>query len=618
MAEVKYVEMKLKSDRLGRRASLRDYTMDLRTGKSVVNEDKKVSKPIGKNDTVRVIYPAELSEDGKWVRAMNADGQCGYIRASRVDLGAANFNAGKAQGLKAPYQTFLSTEHRIVYEAKNGSTAYPKDKVIAAQKEVDTYNQRAALGKQILDGYNDYVEFYNQFHPDEPKPTADPENDRPLDKEIAEYAEVQNIHGALNAYNEYKIQLRMKTEQQTLKDANMACEIDFETGRLQLSLGPTEVKGMTKTLCQSDKNPYKPITARPPVYSACRDAQEDLDNFYYGNRFLAEQLSLERLQFKEKADAAVTQDGFDMPLNLKDPFHEFERDVQKPDMIANQVKENGGLLIAESHKSPVAKDWITQNMAAMKESGVGVVYIEHMLEGNQQNLIDSFLKSEKGSPMSPALKNLCNMDATRKPFADLLEAARENDMRVVGIGSSLAQADTNQKPHERISTFNERAHEIITNDQINHAEDPNKGYVLLAGHAHVVFHEGLDKTKPLKGLSHMLGARAIEINKTDDGLVPSVVASDQVYVPGKDSLVKVSECEKSLNAAKAPENKAPENKTPENKAPENKAPEEKPHGRQEIPLEKLAEPERKTWVRAEIPKGPRPEKQPLSQRGPHR
>ena len=611
MAEVKYVEMKLKSDRLGRRASLRDYTMDLRTGKSVVNEDKKVSKPIGKNDTVRVIYPAELSEDGKWVRAMNADGQCGYIRASRVDLGAANFNAGKAQGLKAPYVSFISDHHRIAYEAKNGSTEYPKDKVNNAQKEVAAYRQNAALGKQILDGYNDYVEFYNKFHPDDPKPTADPVNGRPLENEILDYAKAQNISGAYNAYSVYRSQLDFIKDQQTLKEANLACEIDFETGRVQTSLGPLEAKAITANLYRVDTNPYKPNTDRPSGYNACRDAQEDLDNFHYGNRFLAEKLSLERLQFKEKADAAVTQDGFDMPLNLKDPFHEFERDVQKPDMIANQVKENGGLLICENHGSPVAKDWITQNMAAMKESGVGVVYIEHMLEGNQQNLIDSFLKSEKGSPMSPALKNFCNNDASRKPFADLLEAARENDMRVVGIGSSLAQTNTSENPHERISTFNERAHEIITNDQFNHVEDPNKGYVLLAGQAHVIFHEGLDKTKPLKGLSHMLGARAIEINKTDDGLVPSVVASDQVFVPGKDSLVKVSEYEKSLNAEKAPENKAPENK----------APEEKPHGRQEIPLEKLAEPdkpERKAWVRAEIPKGPRPEKQPLSQRGPHR
>ena len=243
-----------------------------------------------------------------------------------------------------------------------------------------------------------------------------------------------------------------------------------------------------------------------------------------------------------------------------------------------------------------------------KKDGVGVVYIEHLFEGKQQQVVDQFLKSDKNSPMSPALKQFCKADPKRAGFEALFEAARANDMRLVGIGSSLSQSNTSANPHERISTFNARAHEIVLNDLISHTGDPNKGFALLAGGAHMIFHEGIDKNMPLKGLSQMLGTRAIEIENKDGKLIPKPVDTAAVFVPGT--------AEKEAAAMKIDDYK---------KTLETKAPEANRNGRQEISVKALEnaekpapKPESREWTRGITPSGPRPQRQPLSQRGPQK
>lgn len=605
MENIKYVELKLTHDRLGRRATLRDYSIDLKTGKSTVNEDQKIGKPISKNDTVRVIYPAELSEDGKWVKAMNADGACGFIRASRVDLKPANFNETKAKDLKAPYQTFISEDHRIVYEASNNLRSHSKEKVAAAQKSVATYNSEITAAEQLLHDYNDFVDFYNNVpHRNELKPKADPLNGNPLVDDVINFAKAQDMKEPGRIYGQYQIYLDFQKDQKTLQNQNFTCEIDHKNGRIQTDVSPLEAKDMTTVLYRNDKLKFNNLSDLPPSYASCRNATEDFNNVYYGNRIYAEKATMDRMNYKEKAEAAIIQEGFGMDNSLRTPL----TPTPEADLISRHVKENGGLLVCENHGNRDAKDWITENMATMKQDGVGVIYIEHLFEGKEQQVIDSFLKSEKGSPMDPALKRFCKADPKRAGFEQLFEAARENDMRIVGIGSSLSQSNTGIDPYERISTFNARAHEIVLDDLISHVEDPNKGYVLLAGGAHMLFHEGKDKNMPLKGLSQTLGAQAVNIENKDGKLVPKPVDTAAVFVPSKNGkaseIVKVDDYKKTL---------------------ETKAPEAGHTGRKEISVDKLMaedkptpKPESKGWVRAEMPKGPRPQNQPLSQRGPQK
>ena len=80
-----YVEMPLKYSMFERNARLRDYDFNMETGERTVKEDEKIGQPVGRGESIRIIYPLVESRDGNWVQAMGKDGTCGYIRKSRVD-----------------------------------------------------------------------------------------------------------------------------------------------------------------------------------------------------------------------------------------------------------------------------------------------------------------------------------------------------------------------------------------------------------------------------------------------------------------------------------------------------------------------------------------------------
>ena len=214
--------------------------------------------------------------------------------------------------------------------------------------------------------------------------------------------------------------------------------------------------------------------------------------------------------------APIEQAVQDIKAELAEPYQKLFREHKT---------KHGGFLIGEDHKNPDIRYWIAENVANMKAAGIHTIYMEHFFNGTDQKLITEFLEeADKTKPMNLALEKLCgNFPGTR----DILLAARENDMKVIGLASTYAQADTAIDPYTRVHLFNQHAEDQIAEHQ-NSLEESQRGFVVLAGHGHLAMHEGRDKSRPIQGLAQRFGMHVFEINSDKQ-----VTVSDPelIYVP---------------------------------------------------------------------------------------
>ena len=182
-------------------------------------------------------------------------------------------------------------------------------------------------------------------------------------------------------------------------------------------------------------------------------------------------------------------------------------------------------------------------MEEMKNAGIKTIYIEHLFSGHEQRMIDEFFKS-KSEELKPALVSLFS-DQSMAGMETLLRAAKHNGIRIQGIGTELAQVDTNAATDptakfNRVLLFNQHAADQIRKDQ-NSLDEDKRGFVVLAGTAHHIMHQGKTLNTPIKGLSQLLEMPVFEFDKNKKDLGILSVAPDMIWDPDVQTAKHISD-----------------------------------------------------------------------------
>lgn len=165
-----------------------------------------------------------------------------------------------------------------------------------------------------------------------------------------------------------------------------------------------------------------------------------------------------------------------------------------------------GVVIGENHTERHGKQFLADNMPSLKANGVNTLYLEHFRHNEYQPMIDKYMAAPGARVSGPLGKAVDRMDgptAGRNGLRGILETAKANDVRVVGIDDIYAKDSSHPSPGVvRTARMNTLAHDIITND----AARANGKYMALVGSAHSNTHAG-----GIPGLSQMLNIPATQV-----------------------------------------------------------------------------------------------------------
>lgn len=166
------------------------------------------------------------------------------------------------------------------------------------------------------------------------------------------------------------------------------------------------------------------------------------------------------------------------PINFQ--FSSITKETDIIDQIFNHCQ---GFCIGEVHDDPGPKDFLIHYMSYLKQKGVKILFMEEFYNDVQKDLDDYF----QGSPLSEKLKNYNNGVSQYAGYLEVLQAAKENQIRVISIDSSAAHfpnidSDENQLL-KRVKTMNYFAYKVIKKTSRNFS--PEDKYVVFLGSGHV-------------------------------------------------------------------------------------------------------------------------------------
>jgi len=160
-----------------------------------------------------------------------------------------------------------------------------------------------------------------------------------------------------------------------------------------------------------------------------------------------------------------------------------------------------GLVLGESHAEAEGKQFITANMARFAAEGVRVIGLEHLNIRGIQAEVDAFIDAPAGQPMTPVLTARLRglaPDADNNCLIDLINAAKTNGIQVVAINAEGLRpaeggpADPMAMPMRdaMMNAIGENALKARLTD-LTDAQNPNPKFVILAGKAHTISHDGM-------------------------------------------------------------------------------------------------------------------------------
>lgn len=143
-------------------------------------------------------------------------------------------------------------------------------------------------------------------------------------------------------------------------------------------------------------------------------------------------------------------------------------------VMENFLSRNQGFCIGESHDDKAPKHTLIENMEFLKKQGVAVLFMEQFYEDLQPDL-DDYART---GMISSNLKKRMDKSKYQYGYLEILEAARQAGIRVVGIDHRLANIIDDDA---RTISMNYIAYKIMKKE-ISQLGD--KKYVVLAGVAH--------------------------------------------------------------------------------------------------------------------------------------
>ena len=160
-----------------------------------------------------------------------------------------------------------------------------------------------------------------------------------------------------------------------------------------------------------------------------------------------------------------------------------------------------GLCLDDNHGTADATNFLTDNMAGLKQQGVDTLFIEHLWQ-EYQPMLDDYVSGRVNDLPKPLETALGKLDGGGDRFKRLVETAKAQGMRLVGLDSFEAKTPQDGDPRswdERAVRFNATAADVVNR------EKGNGQFVLMAGGAHNNTH-----FSGFPGLAQILGVPTVE------------------------------------------------------------------------------------------------------------
>lgn len=182
------------------------------------------------------------------------------------------------------------------------------------------------------------------------------------------------------------------------------------------------------------------------------------------------------------------------------------------------LRSSNGVVFGENHLDPNAANWITENLAQLKENGVETVFLEIARE--QQPMLDSFATgSITEEKMRHSIRHGGASQANETAVEDIIVEAKRLGINIIAVDLNADPTPYKQDAFGRFvpDTYNddrlqhsnpawaERVNEIM-------AQKPEESkYIMLAGAAHT------NKTDDFRyrGIDKILGIPSIDIYSAD-------------------------------------------------------------------------------------------------------
>lgn len=191
--------------------------------------------------------------------------------------------------------------------------------------------------------------------------------------------------------------------------------------------------------------------------------------------------------------------------------------ANEPLKEAEDLKKSS-FIIGEAHQHISSKRFLIENMKMLKKEGFEILFMEHFFYDTDQNDLDKFFQT-KDAPLSGTLQArlremerhqlIIGEEVVKYSFTDVLYAAREAGIRVVGIDVSTTYKaqkigyDNEQLDDKRQRYMNYTAHEIIKKEA-----GSGEKWCALMGNTHV------HSFKNVPGVAELTGARSVQIFDT--------------------------------------------------------------------------------------------------------
>lgn len=205
------------------------------------------------------------------------------------------------------------------------------------------------------------------------------------------------------------------------------------------------------------------------------------------------------------------------------------------------------LVIGECHDDLSPKRFLIENMKLFKENGYKVIFLEHISQNKYEESLNEFYMT-KNMPKELTKKlqrldeghihgarhsssQLYRSHAQQYNFTELVKAAIENDIRIIGLETSEEKWRESQEngSKNRMLDLNENARVLITAEEAKFAkENPNQKlkWICFVGSAH------LKKYKGVAGICDVVESQEILISDSrgqkHEGDLANVVLDSEI------------------------------------------------------------------------------------------
>lgn len=216
--------------------------------------------------------------------------------------------------------------------------------------------------------------------------------------------------------------------------------------------------------------------------------------------------------------------------------------------LMNLIKDNDCLAIGEIHTHSSGKKILIDNMQMLKKSGVSHLFMEHILDDTQSDILEKYFESES-EVMPVILKNYLKLldsrhklDSDNYSFTQLVLEAKKQGIKIIPI-DTVASYSTNSQVHlgnnkairERYLMMNYYAAKQI--EKYKQHDSSLKKYIVYCGSGHVK-----SQIEDVPGMSEIIGCPALVVEDLK-GREEIICINPESHIAKPDVLIRMDTSE---------------------------------------------------------------------------